>query len=234
MADNRETTVPKFGSFKPKKSATTPNDPPPNGNTTRSLSNEREVRLCNHQIEKPKRVRTSRVDSYRPRTERKIGQHEQERRDRHRDRPANRDNHTLATQPLDAPYPRQEYEFYFIDTKGDPGNLQYGKPNRWTVSLYHLYGSGSIVGLDPSIKIDRKLSDQNSYTLMYPRNKQPVKVIDLLEIDEPLEQAGAGEDADECEGADEHEAGTAAIDTSQSDEKDFMLLAFRQNQDSGQ
>ena len=86
--------------------------------------------------------------------------------------------------------------------------------------MYHLYGSGSIVGLDPDIKIDRKLSDHNSYTLMYPRNKQPVKMIDPLDLDEPFEHTRA----------DEHDADAA----SQSAEMDFVPLPFSKDRNDGQ
>jgi len=91
--------------------------------------------------------------------------------------------------------------------------------------MYHLYGSGCILGLDPDIKIDRKLSDQSSYTLMYPRNKQSVKVIDLLEPDEPL-----GYPADE-QSAQKNKNVTAGGDNSA--ELDFVPLPFRETRDDG-
>jgi hypothetical protein len=94
--------------------------------------------------------------------------------------------------------------------------------------MYHLYGSGCILGLDPDIKIDRKLSDQSSYTLMYPRNKQPVKVIDLLELDEPLDYP-AGEQAVE-----EDESTMAGSEDSKNVELDFVPLPFRETRDEGQ
>jgi hypothetical protein len=93
--------------------------------------------------------------------------------------------------------------------------------------MYHLYGSGCILGLDPDIKIDRKLSDQSSYTLMYPRNKQPVKVIDLLELDEPLDYP-AGEEA-------AARSNTAAgRDNPANTEMDFVPLPFRETRNDGQ
>jgi hypothetical protein len=91
--------------------------------------------------------------------------------------------------------------------------------------MYHLYGSGCILGLDPDIKIDRKLSDQSSYTLMYPRNKQPVKVIDLLELDEPLDYPAYKESAEKNKNA------TAGDDSSV--EMDFVPLPFREIRDDG-
>jgi hypothetical protein len=226
MVNSSETAVPKFGSFKPKKSSSKATNPP--DNNTKSNSKERELKLGNHRIEKHKSNRTSshasQGDSYRPRNEHNLRQYSQDRVDRHRDWSANRGIHARGTQLRGAPLSRQEHEPFFVDTRGDSGNLQYGKSNKWTLSMYNLYGSGSIVGLDPDIKIDRKLSDHSSYTLMYPRNKQPLKVIDILEFDEPFERATA----------DEHGANTARSNTLQSSETDFVPLPFRQDRDDGQ
>ena len=47
-----------------------------------------------------------------------------------------------------------------IDVRGDLANLQYGQSNKWNVPLYYLFGSGSIVGHDPDVKIDRQLSNE--------------------------------------------------------------------------
>lgn len=91
--------------------------------------------------------------------------------------------------------------------------------------MYHLYGSGCILGLDPDIKIDRKLSDQSSYTLMYPRNKQPVKVIDLLELDEPLGYPADEESAKKSK--------NAATGGDSSVEMDFVPLPFGETRDDG-
>jgi hypothetical protein len=182
------------------------------------------VRLGNHRVEKPRSSRTSRRESHRPRTERHTRQHHHDRNDRHRDRAGSRDNHTQSTHLRDA-LSRPEHESFFVDTRGDRANLQYGRSNKWTLPTYHLYGSGCILGLDPDIKIDRKLSDQSSYTLMYPRNNQPVKVIDLLELDEPLELPAGDETA---------EKNKSTTTGSDSAELDFVPLPFRKTRDDGQ
>jgi hypothetical protein len=222
MANANETAVPKFGSFKPRRTAR-PNNTP-NDNNIKSNGKKREVRLGNHRVEKPRSSRSSRGDNHRPRTEHSTRQHYQDRNGRHRDRAGSRDNHTLGTQLRDA-LSNPEDESFFTDTRGDRANLQYGRSNKWTVPMYHLYGSGCILGLDPDIKIDRKLSDQSSYTLMYPRNKQPVKVIDLLELDEPLDYP-----ADE-QSAQKNKNVTAGGDNSA--ELDFVPLPFRETRDDG-
>lgn len=180
--------------------------------------------LGNHRVEKPRSSRSSLGDKHRPRTEHTTRQHYQDRNGRHRDRAGSRDNHTLGTQLRDT-LSRPENEPFFKDTRGDRANLQYAGSNKWTVPMYHLYGSGCILGLDPDIKIDRRFSDQNSYTLMYPRNKQPVKVIDLLELDEPL-----GYPADE-ESAEKSKNATTGGDSSA--EMDFVPLPFKETRADG-
>jgi hypothetical protein len=222
MANGSETTVPRFGSFKPRNHSAKGNKSPNNSN-----GKERELKLGNHRIEKPKPNRASRHanrgDSYRPRTERSISPHSRDRADRHRDWSANRDIQVIGTQLRGASLSRQEHQPFFADSRGDSGNLLYGKSNKWSLSSYHLYGGGSILGLDPDIKIDRKLSDHNSYTLMYPRNKQPMKIIDPLDFDVPFEHARA----------DDHGADTASSDQLQSAEMDFVPLPFSQNRNDG-
>jgi len=115
-----------------------------------------------------------------------------------------------------------------VDTRGDRANLQYGRSNKWTTPTYHLYGSGCILGLDPDIKIDRKLSDQSSYTLMYPRNKQPVRVVDLLELDKPPHYSTGGESAEK------NSSKMAGGDNSKNVEMDFVPLPFQKTRDDGQ
>lgn len=58
-------------------------------------------------------------------------------------------------------------DLFTIDLKGDNQNLTYGV-NKWKVPTYRLYGGGSIVGLDPSIKIDFAQSTDRYYVLKYP------------------------------------------------------------------
>jgi hypothetical protein len=216
MANNSETSVPKFGSFKPKKSTAYSNTS--RVDHTRGNGKQRELRLGNHRVEKSKADRTSRVDSYRPRATHSTQHHRQDRDDRYRDWPANRDHKFSGNEIRRETSFREEHDCFFVDTKGDLANLQYRKSNKWTVPMYHLYGSGSILGLDPDVKIDRRFNDQNGYTLVYPPKKAPARVIDLMEIDKPLETAAVDGAGDEC----------------QSAEVDFVPLPFRKMQDDGQ
>jgi len=82
-----------------------------------------------------------------------------------------------------------------VDVRGDLANSQYRQLNKWHVPLYHLFGSGSVVGHDPDVKIDRQLSNEHGYTLRYPPKKQPVRRVGVIEIDEifkPLLKAKTG------------------------------------------
>jgi hypothetical protein len=63
---------------------------------------------------------------------------------------------------------------------------------------------------------------------MYPRDRQPVKIIDLLELDEPLEFP-AGEEA-----AQKNKSVMAGSGNSENAEIDFVPLPFRQTRDDGQ
>jgi hypothetical protein len=213
MANNRDTSVPKFGSFKPKKSAAHPNTS--RVDNTRGNGKQRELTLGNHRVEKPRSNRTSRVDSYRPSTTHNTQHYRQDRDDRHRDWPAHRDHKSSWNEVRRENPSREEHDCFFVDTKGDLANLQYRRSNKWTVPMYHLYGSGSILGLDPDVKIDRNSSDQNGYTLVYPPKKAPARVIDLMEIDKPLEIAAVDGAGDKCQRA----------------EVDFVPLPFGKMQD---
>jgi hypothetical protein len=71
-----------------------------------------------------------------------------------------------------------------IDVRGDLANLQYGQSNKWNVPLYYLFGSGSVVGHDPDVKIDRQLSNEHGYTLRYPASKQILKRAGVVELED--------------------------------------------------
>lgn len=60
-------------------------------------------------------------------------------------------------------------QLWRIDLKGDDDNVKYGRINKWEVPKYRLTaGQGSIIGLDPAIKIDRSLTTDTYYVLKYP------------------------------------------------------------------
>jgi hypothetical protein len=98
-----------------------------------------------------------------------------------------------------------------IDVRGDLANLQYGRSNKWNVPLYYLFGSGSVVGHDPDVKIDRQLSNEHGFTLQYPPRKQVVKRAGPIGLDEMFKPSPK----------------TAGGNGQKSVEKDFLPLPER-------
>lgn len=201
MANNSGSAVPKFSSFKPK-----PRNPTAQANAESSNARNdgrddgerQEVRLGRHRIEKS---RSSRGRHYSPpRSPRHVDHRRNaaydrtERRydSRGRDHGSDRDRHHASRREVEGRRdrsPRQSFEdrpsdLYMIDVRGDLANLQYGQSNKWNVPLYYLFGSGSIVGHDPDVKIDRQLSNEHGYTLRYPPKKQILKRVGIIELDE--------------------------------------------------
>jgi hypothetical protein len=192
MANNSASGVPKFSSFKPKpKNPTTQiNAESSNARNDRRSDGERqEVRLGRHRVEKsrssrsrhhspprsPRHVDHRRNAAY-DKSERRYDPNTREDQSGRRHHyTANRDDEGRRNRSP----PRQSFDdrhdLYMIDVRGDLGNLQYGQSNKWNVPLYYLFGSGSVVGHDPDVKIDRQLSNEHGYTLRYPASKQIVK-----------------------------------------------------------
>lgn len=254
MPGSDRSPVPKFGSFKPKRSA---NATAPSQNAGNNRHDGRPVKLGNHRVEKPKSHRDRHHNTslplrqlyqYRPaatqKHARKHGhQHNQHRNDpyrgyaayrershesdcdrnnHHYNHVANRENATQYGQPRGETPSHRFADIFVIDTKGDGANLKYRRPNKWAVPLYHLYGSGSIVGHDPDIKIDRWLSDESGYTLRYPKEKRPVKRFEPIELDGMFDAApGVPVDGEESPESDVH---TSSEDGAQAVEMDFVTL----------
>jgi hypothetical protein len=200
MANNSASGVPKFSSFKPKpKNPTTQVNAELNNarNERRSDGERQEVRLGRHRVEKsrssrgrhhspprsPRHVDHCRNAAY-DRPERRYGSNTREHGSsrRHHYSPNRADEGRRNRSP------RQSFEdrhdLYMIDVRGDLANLQYGQSNKWNVPLYYLFGSGSVVGHDPDVKIDRQLSNEHGYTLRYPASKQILKRAGVVELED--------------------------------------------------
>jgi hypothetical protein len=234
MANNSASGVPKFSSFKPKpKNPTTQvNTEPSNARNDRRSDGERqEVRLGRHRVEKsrssrrhhhsppqsPRHVYHHRNAAY-DRAERRYEPNTREdRSDRRHHHTASRDDEGRRNQSP----PRQSFEdrhdLYMIDVRGDLANLQYGQSNKWNVPLYYLFGSGSVVGHDSDVKIDRQLSNEHGYTLRYPPKKQVAKRAGIVELDEMFKTSAKATMA----------GGTAH----ESVEEDFLPLPERKKDD---
>ncbi|KAF2749288.1 DUF1740-domain-containing protein [Sporormia fimetaria CBS 119925] len=56
----------------------------------------------------------------------------------------------------------------FVDRKGDPDNLRYGRLNRYDIPRYHRFGRGQVLGLPNSFRIDREKSADGDIVLTGP------------------------------------------------------------------
>ena len=53
-------------------------------------------------------------------------------------------------------------EFFVSDRRGDSDNLRYGSIHRYAIPQYRRAGKGSIIGLNPTMKIDRSRTNEKS------------------------------------------------------------------------
>ncbi|TLD05633.1 hypothetical protein E2P81_ATG10241 [Venturia nashicola] len=227
MSDRAKPPVPKFGSFKPKKSINKADTVQDDDSETK---NERqEVKMGEHRVEQPdsKHDRNRRQSqSHRPKKDHYSPNDRKARSKRHDDQNQARADGADDKKSRPAYLGKDDRGGPFIDTKGDPANLQYGMSNKWTVPAYHLYGSGCILGLDPDIKIDRNRSGQSSYTLSYPPQKRQFRIVEPVEVDDPFEHATGDEDIDDDQKVEANEGhGT------QDHEMDFVSMPFEQKDD---
>ncbi|KAL2009699.1 hypothetical protein VTN00DRAFT_5506 [Thermoascus crustaceus] len=146
--------IPKFTSFKPK----------PAPHPERDRSRERRSRESPVHAERDEKSRhRHRHRSHRDRSRSRDRSRE---RDRHRhvhakddySRPSER--HDVASRPK-AVVKHEEGvpDLFVVDRKGDPFNVQYGTPHRYSIPQYQRTGRGSVLGLPSSYKIDRDASD---------------------------------------------------------------------------
>ena len=59
-------------------------------------------------------------------------------------------------------------DVYVLDKAGDPRNLAFGTLDRYATPIYSRIGAGNIIGSDPTLKIDRTLSDGKGLVLSAP------------------------------------------------------------------
>jgi len=202
MANNSGSSVPKFSSFKPKPkrqvNAESSDARSDTRNDRRGDGDRQEVRLGRHRVEKSRSNRDwprspprspRDVDRYRniadDRATRRRGSYSHEaRNDRHPHRTSKRNDGNPRNQPHQQHPEDRPSDLFTIDVKGDLANSQYRQSNKWNVPLYHLFGSGSLLGHDPEVKIDRQLSNEHGFTLRYPPKKLPLRRAGVTEIDE--------------------------------------------------
>jgi tetratricopeptide (TPR) repeat protein len=72
-----------------------------------------------------------------------------------------------ATAPRSpSPEPDVTRKQFFVDTKGDVGNLVYGTIHKYSIPKYRRSGAGRIVGLPSNLRIDRDEGDGKGIVLM--------------------------------------------------------------------
>lgn len=238
MANNGGSSVPKFSSFKPKpkkptaqvnaEASSARGDARVDARPERRTDGEKqEVRLGSYRVEKPRSNRDrprsppqSPRDTDRHRNARRPDfRSREDRSGRHRHHTSNRDDEARRDRSHRHSFEDRPSDLYIIDLKGDLANLQYRQSNKWNVPLYYLFGSGSLVGHDPDVKIDRQLSNEHGFTLRYPPGKQVVRRVGVIEIDEMFKNPPKPK--------------MASGDEYGSLEEDFLLLP-KQKQDKGE
>ncbi|KAK3703011.1 hypothetical protein LTR37_014741 [Vermiconidia calcicola] len=149
---DRTSTVPKFGSFKPKAPVK-----PANGD------------------DKVGYERNADRDERRDRKDR--DRHRCTKHDRHeRDRSSHRPHKTASRHPAQSEPPApttDEFEdssIFIIDRRGDSKNVDYGSLHRYSIPSYHRTGYGRVLGTPDGVKIDRDESTEKEVVLRYSFN----------------------------------------------------------------
>lgn len=147
-----KTSIPKFGSFKPRLVQTTPQVEEEHP-TTKDL--------------KRSRKESSRNDS-------------KNRRHRHRSRsrdlekrPKPTNPSTLPEVPLPLPFKDELAQDFVVDRKGDVNNLIYGSIHRYSVPPFRRSGAGGVIGVPMAVRIDRNYGDEKGIVLS---NRMNVKL----------------------------------------------------------
>jgi hypothetical protein len=132
LQDSTPKMIPKFSSFKaPPKLAERSND---DAHRT-SLKEDKAKRR--HDDDRPHK--------HRHRTE----------EDKSRSSARHRDKRRRTISPSPAPPTNIESDIFKVDTKGDASNVTYGISYRYSVPLFHRFGSGYVLGLPDKWRIDR-------------------------------------------------------------------------------
>ncbi|OJD16591.1 hypothetical protein AJ78_03231 [Emergomyces pasteurianus Ep9510] len=147
-------SVPKFSSFRPKKSIQAPSS------TKADVSSEHEKGRASSRHEQPRHE--SRHSRHRG--------HSRSQKDE-LDRPRSRDGKGLdpgrPESRMQWSSKRDDQEFFVIDRQGDNDNVAYGALHRYSVPQYFRSGSGRVIGLPPIYWIDRDNLDGSTVVIMH-------------------------------------------------------------------
>ncbi|PVH87003.1 DUF1740-domain-containing protein [Cadophora sp. DSE1049] len=144
-----KTSIPKFGSFKPKPATPTPETEKPktesrrNGKHGHRGSDEKEDKRRHHK--------------------------------RHRSRSRERLPTNLEEEPTRASPDTSSPDIFIVDRKGDVKNLVYGSIHRYSVPPFYRYGSGYVLGASSDVKIDRSQGEDKGVVLSnwrMPRSRE--------------------------------------------------------------
>lgn len=144
-------SVPKFGSFKPKLS-TSPNisSHRANEHMSRDRSASPRKRRAEHRRSSP----ATGHDACFAIKSHKRGRKSFDPKDR-----AEQMNERSKNEDLDAS------EFFFLDRRGDPQNVQFGSLYKYSIPAYRRYGQGGVVGAPCGVKVDRTQSTDRELVL---------------------------------------------------------------------
>ncbi|TAQ89059.1 hypothetical protein B7494_g2640 [Chlorociboria aeruginascens] len=143
MSELARTSVPKFGSFKPKSSQAIPDK--------------------NHDEKEKRRIEEKLHDHSRDREHGKHRHYSSTTKERRNERIVKEDHSRDREEPLD---------IFVVDRKGDEKNLAYGSIHRYDVPLFHRTGSGHILGASSDTKIDRDHGDERGIVLNSWRDRK--------------------------------------------------------------
>ncbi|KAK5685285.1 hypothetical protein LTS10_003363 [Elasticomyces elasticus] len=152
MSQSCEPSVPKFGSFKPKKAASKHEEPARTATSRDDLSSSRHGHAR----------RTERHSHSR----RNGDEYDRHRREHPKSRPVDHHNRRSPVQPQ--PLALDEFEesdTFIVDRRGDSKNSEYGTLHRYSVPSFHRTGYGRVLGASSHTKIDRAESS-DTYVIL--------------------------------------------------------------------
>lgn len=151
-----KTSVPKFGSFRPKPEISSSVLDQGEKDRVRSRQHDKEDKRRQHDSEGK-----SRHEHHRPRK----SHSKERRRDTSNERHPSSKHRQLVETNAPAACKEEIEELFIIDRKGDVKNLVYGSVHRYSVPPFHRVGAGNVLGLPSFVRIDRAYGDEKGIIL---------------------------------------------------------------------
>ncbi|KAF2770907.1 hypothetical protein EJ03DRAFT_349936 [Teratosphaeria nubilosa] len=139
-------SIPKFGSFKPKEvtSKQRAEERPERQRDQRSASSSRKQHADHHRHGRRRHKNGSEEGR----------QHRTHHPDRREQSPSRLHKHE-PDKAIIVPDETEESDLFMIDRRGDSKNVEFGSLHRYSVPAYHRFGHGRLVGAVQSIRLDR-------------------------------------------------------------------------------